>query len=369
MSAPDRNFIGHNGLILGALLLYTICAVIFFLYNDLYQYASFVMYKSSFFMILGLVLIYKLLFYVLANKVRHGYFLDWETIIPDLKNNWLNLRVVFTILMPLLGISFMMSLFGSVKTLFPMVNPFYLDGPFMELDKALHFGFHPWELTHAIFGSGLATEVIDYIYQLWFLLLLIFTIWMIASHTLGRVRTKFILTYILTWSVMGSFLSTLLPAAGPCYYGNFVDGVNMFSPLMDRLNEISGAISGGTDNIGLFAISNQELLWTFYTDDTIGIGSGITAMPSMHVSFVMLVYLAVRDINRRMAYLALLYLIIIQLGSVHLGWHYAIDGYVSMLLTWALWRFSGWMVDRVSVREKPSIPGNQAQCPPQEQTG
>ncbi len=348
ISALGDNFSRENGLILGTFFVYTLCAVIFFLYNDLYQYASLRIYKALFFSVFTLLLILKSFYHLLSNRVRHGYYLDKKNFIPDLKENWLNRRVVFTILMPLLGISLMMSLFGSVKTLFPMVNPFYLDVPLMEIDRALHFGFHPWELTHAVFGAGLVTEVVDFIYQTWFVLLMLFTAWMIANHGLGRVRTKFLLSYILIWGVLGTFLAVILPAAGPCFYGNFVDGVNVYSPLMGRLHEISGVIQGDNGQVGLYAILNQELLWSFYTDDYIGLGSGITAMPSMHVSFAMLVFLAVREINRKMGYAALLYLIFIQVGAVHLGWHYAVDGYVSILLTWMLWRFSGWMVGRVS---------------------
>ncbi len=344
----DEDFVYHNGLILGAFILYTLCAVFFFLYNDLYQYASFKIYKSTYFVIFFILLFFKILFHALSNRVRYGYYLNRETIIPNLRKNWLNARVIFTVSMPLLGIPFMMSLFGSVKTLFPAVNPFYLDMTFMEFDRILHFGFHPWELTHAVFGSVYMTEIIDYLYQIWFFIVLVFTVWMVASPGLGKVRVKFLLSYILTWSLLGSFLAVILPAAGPCFYSNFVDGVDVYAPLMDRLNEISAIIKADTDEVGLFATLNQGLLWAFYTDDYIGLGSGITAMPSMHVSFAMLLFLSVYEMNRKMGYVALLYLIFVQIGSVHLGWHYAIDGYLSIILTWGIWRFSGWLANRVS---------------------
>ena len=42
-----------------------------------------------------------------------------------------------------------------------------------------------------------------------------------------------------------------------------------------------------------------------------------------------------------------LYGLIILLGSVHLGWHYAVDGYVSILAVPMLWWLSGVLVRRL----------------------
>ncbi|MDF4804113.1 phosphatase PAP2 family protein, partial [Vibrio parahaemolyticus] len=38
-------------------------------------------------------------------------------------------------------------------------------------------------------------------------------------------------------------------------------------------------------------------------------------------------------------YFACAFAVIIQIGSVHLGWHYAVDGYASTLTTFTLWKF------------------------------
>lgn len=35
-----------------------------------------------------------------------------------------------------------------------------------------------------------------------------------------------------------------------------------------------------------------------------------------------------------------------MIGSVHLGWQYAIDGCMSILLTIVIWRAVGWLLDR-----------------------
>jgi hypothetical protein len=40
------------------------------------------------------------------------------------------------------------------------------------------------------------------------------------------------------------------------------------------------------------------------------------------------------------------YLALILVGSVHLAWHYAIDGYVSILAVLLIWRAAGWWASR-----------------------
>jgi hypothetical protein len=39
----------------------------------------------------------------------------------------------------------------------------------------------------------------------------------------------------------------------------------------------------------------------------------------------------------------------ILVGSVHLGWHYAIDGYAAIIGTWAIWWIVGRLLERPSV--------------------
>jgi hypothetical protein len=48
-----------------------------------------------------------------------------------------------------------------------------------------------------------------------------------------------------------------------------------------------------------------------------------------------------------MGYLFAVYSVFIVLGSVHLGWHYAIDSYASLITTPLLWMFSGFVVRAV----------------------
>ena len=69
-----------------------------------------------------------------------------------------------------------------------------------------------------------------------------------------------------------------------------------------------------------------------------------------------LIALTAWEADRRLGYAAIIYAILILVGSVHLGWHYAIDGYVSIAGMLAIWGAVGWFVRR----HPPAKP-----CPPQ----
>ncbi len=69
-------------------------------------------------------------------------------------------------------------------------------------------------------------------------------------------------------------------------------------------------------------------------------------MPSMHVASSFLFVLLSWRVSKPLGWLLTGFLILILIGSVHLGWHYAVDGYLALALTWPIWRLSGWLVDR-----------------------
>ncbi|HMO69504.1 MAG TPA: phosphatase PAP2 family protein [Novosphingobium sp.] len=81
----------------------------------------------------------------------------------------------------------------------------------------------------------------------------------------------------------------------------------------------------------------QQLLLFWHFSGEHGLGRGITAMPSMHVGLAFLFFLAMRHQGRIAAWAFGAFFVVIALASVHLGYHYAVDGYVSMALTGAIW--------------------------------
>jgi hypothetical protein len=64
----------------------------------------------------------------------------------------------------------------------------------------------------------------------------------------------------------------------------------------------------------------------------------------MHVSIAALLVIATWNLNRWLGVLMLVNAVVIFVGSIHLGWHYALDGYAAALGTWLIWKGCGWMV-------------------------
>ena len=71
-------------------------------------------------------------------------------------------------------------------------------------------------------------------------------------------------------------------------------------------------------------------------------------MPSIHVSMAFLMALLGWRIRRALGIVLTAYVVAIQIASVHLGWHYAIDGYAGIIGTYAIWRLVGWALTRRS---------------------
>lgn len=237
-------------------------------------------------------------------------------------------------MVPLLLVPLFSSAFTSVKNAIPLIQPFAYDQAFMELDRALHFGRHPWELLQPVLGHALATSIVSYLYNLWLPLMYLILCWQVFSLRDLRLRQQYLVSFILAWALLGNGLALLLSSAGPCFYGPVVGGPDPYAPLMDYLRT---ADAGFTN----WSLEAQRYLWENYQSTGIAVGGGISAMPSLHVAIATLQALLGWRISRRLGWLLTAYALVILLGSVHLGWHYAVDGYLSIALMLVIWKLAG----------------------------
>jgi len=66
-------------------------------------------------------------------------------------------------------------------------------------------------------------------------------------------------------------------------------------------------------------------------------------MPSMHCAIAFLYWIAVRRISARWGAFFGAFFFITWISSVHLAYHYAVDGLVSLIAVAAIWTASKWI--------------------------
>jgi hypothetical protein len=252
-----------------------------------------------------------------------------------------------------LGWFCLMVFFTPFKVMIGHTRGFPYDAALQQLDRALFAGYDPWQLTHALFGSAPATFVLHTAYSIWFVMMWLGIIYIMLRPELTRLRARYIVAFILSWIVVGSVGAYFLASAGPCYAERAL-GDPHFRPLMARLHVIDAELKTIWPGFGVHALKVQDMLWNSFVSKRELFGGGISAMPSMHVSIAVLMACAGWHLNRKAGWLLTIFAILIGIGSVHLGWHYALDGIVALGLTLAIWKFSGWLVDRVVMREAPA---------------
>jgi hypothetical protein len=237
-------------------------------------------------------------------------------------------------LLPIILLPVFTTAFTSFKLSIPALIPFAWDQALMEADKALHFGRHPWEWLQPVFGHPALTSLISYFYNLWAPLMMFVFYWQMFSLRNRPLRMQFMLSYVFAWAILGSLVALAFSSAGPCFYGDIVDGPNPYAGLMSYLNHADGSVK-------IWSLEAQSYLWENYLDKDAKIGGGISAFPSLHLCITTLIFLLCREIDRRLAWLSGAYVVIILIGSVHLAWHYALDGYLGILGAVLSWHLAG----------------------------
>ena len=219
-------------------------------------------------------------------------------------------------------------LYFTFKVNIPTFTDFTWDHVFAAIDRTLFLGQDPWRLTHALLPWAWATKLIDAIYLAWYLVLVAAILAVGALPLRHPLRLAFLLAVALDWVIGGVIIATLLPAAGPVYMER-ITGDPMFRPLMEHLHAQS-------EQVRLVALAIQEWLWTGYVTETVD-PAGISAFPSLHVAIPATCACLGMAVDRVIGRLLAVFTALVLVGSVHLGWHYAIDGIGGVALGIGCW--------------------------------
>lgn len=222
--------------------------------------------------------------------------------------------------------------FSKMKAAIPLFNDYTWDRAFIAWDRALFFGHDAWEVMQPVLGFPLVTALLALLYQIWFLLLYLGVLWFAFASMDESVRRRFFLSYVLGWTMIGGALATMLASVGPCFVGPLL-GDRTFDAQMAYLN-------AANEQVPVMTLKVQGMLLDWFHADANGLGSGITAMPSMHVAVAVLFWFATRHAAPRVARWFGVFFVVIWISSVHLAYHYAVDGLVSVIAMAAIWRLS-----------------------------
>lgn len=199
-----------------------------------------------------------------------------------------------------------MTTFMWIKPLLNYLVPFWADPLLADIDKAIFFGRDPWTL---LTWSNTTAAAIFY-HRGWFILMTLTLLAVLSAPPSSR-KSALMLTYFMLWSVVGPVIHALIPAAGPVFFAQLGYG--------DRFSELHAVTE---------TREAAAYLWTIYSGQGFGPGSGISAMPSLHVATTAWMIIAVHSYSRRWIRPMAVAAFATVLLSISLGWHYAVDGVV-----------------------------------------
>jgi len=228
-------------------------------------------------------------------------------------------RLPWSVAVGIMLVACQFAVLNWAKVMMPAAVGFWADPMLAEFDSLL-FGQDPWRISHQLFGQF--TPLIDSIYAFWAptnFVFLFFLLYLPACTDKTQAMTAYFL--IMACGTLGQYLGA---SAGPIFYE--------LLHLGDRFQDIP---------VTPWVANARDYLWSDYLRGGGLIGAGISAMPSVHVAVALWMALVARALLPRLQVIGWAYFAVILVGSVHLGWHYAIDGLVSCVLTLAAWRLAG----------------------------
>ena len=208
------------------------------------------------------------------------------------------------------------------KVMLPIASPFWADPLLARADQLL-FRVDPWIVARGLFGW--AASLIDRAYVTWAPVKFATFLFLVCTpQTLTKSRCLIAYFLMMATVAMGQFLFS---SGGPIFYERLGYGLHFASLPVEP-----------------WVRTTSAYLWRDHLAVGGEIGGGISAMPSLHVAAALWIALVWRSYSRLAGALAFAYFSLIAIGSVLLGWHYAVDGIAAALITAASWKAAKWLL-------------------------
>lgn len=231
-----------------------------------------------------------------------------------------------------------------LKVSVPLVRSSLWDRQLWNLDILLHGGISPSILLTSLLRGSVLLQWTETWYG-WWLPTMMFGLGFFCAYPDSDTRRRFMLSSVLLWTI-GPWVYLAIPALGPCYTNSQV-----WDEVRDEIPRANGT---------------QHMLWENYQKILVGRTGplkqfnptrGIAAMPSLHVGGHWLLMLWIRRRARAFYLPALLGVGLTLVGSIATGWHYAVDGYVGILVGQIAYLVANAVEDSMASKTTGGMPG------------
>ena len=279
-------------------------------------------------------------------KMVNGIMPTWSLVLiavvllalaPIRRHMWVNKR---EIVLSFIYCSIIASVFPMVKNHMPLLVPYWADPMLIRIDPYINF---KWAFSWL---ENVSTNaLLKFYFNGWVLVALFLPTLMAVFDKDAARRRTFTIVWFACWVGLGNVLAVIFMSVGPIFLDKLPGGdAAAYADVMALLARDDGDL----------LLMVREHLWRVYTTNDFMSGSGISAFPSVHVGMatVVALYLGVRlregadgavrpGMVRALRVLGWALPVVLvaafQVLSVHLGWHYAADGYASIALICALY--------------------------------
>jgi hypothetical protein len=214
--------------------------------------------------------------------------------------------------------------FQSLKLSIGYLVGFPWDPLLSQIDRALHGG-PAWYWLVFLFDYPRVMHAGLIAYERgWVFVSVIFVFWLAWSAD-RELRRRGLVALLLLWVIGGTLGAFAFASAGPCYTSE-----PEYQEQIAKFDAMSFEVA-----------HTQRLHWQAQIEQRWHPFVGVSAFPSMHVAMAALMFILAWRRSRIIGLCFGLFAVFVQLWSVLLAWHYAIDGYASCLIAWACWQWAG----------------------------